>query len=67
MGSPAVTAILEVYDASGRRLRRLSARAGETLVWDGRDAGGRRQAPGVYLYRLEVGAQRRRGRVVVLQ
>jgi hypothetical protein len=48
---------LEVFDPMGRRVRVLSdgsLPAGETrVIWDGRDAGGRPVAAGVYLYRLE--------------
>jgi hypothetical protein len=46
---------LEVFDVSGRRLRRVSehASAGSHVwVWDGRDDSGRPVGAGVYLARL---------------
>jgi len=43
-----------VYDAGGRLLRRLPARAA-TATWDGRDAGGHELPAGVYLIRFEGG------------
>ena len=47
---------LEILDLSGRRIRVLEDReftAGtHGIAWDGRDAAGRRTAPGVYLARL---------------
>ena len=49
---------LAVYDQQGRRLRTLLAGAqpaGErTVVWDGRDEGGREVASGIYFVRCEV-------------
>ncbi len=49
---------LGVFDAAGRRVRVLvdgeALAAGDHLVaWDGRDAGGRSAAAGLYFYRLE--------------
>ena len=57
-GTPRVT----VYDARGRRLARLLAGtpypAGEhSVTWDGSDDRGRPAASGVYLVRLETGAE----------
>jgi flagellar hook assembly protein FlgD len=48
---------LEVYDMSGRLVKRLedseSPEAGEySIEWDGRDASGSLVPDGVYLYRL---------------
>lgn len=49
--------VLDVYDAGGRRVRRLAAgvfRAGaHAIAWDGRDDRGRPCGPGVYFARLE--------------
>ena len=46
---------VEVFDASGRRVRTLfdgtSTRGSMDLAWDGRDESGRRTAAGVYLIR----------------
>lgn len=50
---------LAVYDVAGRVVRRLVDReqtAGrQSVVWDGRDDGGRAAASGVYLYRIRAG------------
>lgn len=50
---------LRVYDLAGRVVRTLldgEMPAGEQHVaWDGTDGGGRRVAPGMYLYRLRAG------------
>lgn len=47
---------LDVYDVSGRLVRRLAGTAGEpgtgTAVWDGVDARGRPAPPGIYLVHL---------------
>lgn len=57
---------IDVFDASGRRVRRVVdgwQPAGEgRATWDGRDAGGARVSPGIYFARLE-GA----GRALVLR
>jgi hypothetical protein len=60
-------AVLEVYDAAGRRVRVLGARGVaiglHALMWDGRDAAGRETAPGVYFYRLRAPGVDRRGKL----
>ncbi|MBD3337390.1 MAG: T9SS type A sorting domain-containing protein [Candidatus Eisenbacteria bacterium] len=52
-------AVLRVVSPSGRTVRVLSrtpAAAGRhSLVWDGRDAGGKTAPPGIYFIRLEAG------------
>ena len=62
---------LEVFGLDGRRLRVLrdeSAAAGEREVfWDGRDAAGRRMAPGVYLARLDYRSGSLVRRLVILE
>lgn len=67
----AAAARLTVFDIQGRRVRELAGGifpAGEHLAtWDGRDEEGRRCAGGVYLYRLEQGAERATGRVVLIR
>ena len=60
------TAALWVFDLAGRRVAVIRGRSGSRLVWDGKDRGGRRVAPGLYLYRMEVGRHRQEGKVVVL-
>jgi murein DD-endopeptidase MepM/ murein hydrolase activator NlpD len=62
-------ATLSIYTPSGRLLRRLQAgpfAAGPgTLVWDRRDARGRRVPAGSYLYRVEGTGLDRSGKLVV--
>ena len=62
-----LAATLSVFDQSGRRVAMVRGRSGSQLVWDGKDGAGRLASPGLYLYRMEVGKQRRDGRVVVLR
>ena len=49
-------AVLDVFDVKGRRVQRVFEGAlpagAHRVVWDGRDAGGRVVASGVYFYRL---------------
>ena len=53
---------LEVYSATGQRVRQLMrgrVRAGEfEAAWDGRDERGWWVASGVYYYKLQVGERR---------
>ena len=59
---------VDVCDASGRVLRRLSSEAREAgtsaVTWDGRDGAGRVAAAGVYFVRVASGAETRSVRVV---
>ncbi len=49
-------ALLVLYHVSGRAVRTLPMRAGETGVrWDGRDASGHESPAGVYMARLDAG------------
>jgi hypothetical protein len=61
---------LDIYDATGRVVRRLSLGsrpAGRhSIEWDGRDEGGRPLPTGVYLVRMLVDGTVRSGRVVVI-
>ena len=59
---------IEVYDVSGRRLRRfgLGAGADGVLSWDGRDESGHRLPAGLYFARLTSGSLRAQARVVLL-
>jgi choice-of-anchor B domain-containing protein len=63
-------ALLEIFDARGRRLRTLLApglRSGRhALAWDGRDVAGRRAPSGVYFYLLQSRSWTARGRITVL-
>jgi hypothetical protein len=64
-----VPVALEIFDLSGRRLRRLElgplGSGSQSGTWDGRDEAGQLAAPGLYLYRLHVeadtGAEHRQG------
>jgi hypothetical protein len=62
---------LDVFDAQGRRVRRLASgtmTAGlHALEWDGRDGAGARARPGVYLVRLAHPEGRIERRVVALE
>ncbi len=62
---------LTVHDVSGRVVTSLIdgwMNAGEhTVVWNGRDATGRRAASGVYFARLESGGDVVNGRIVLLE
>ena len=64
---PGVTARLSIFDVAGRRVALVQAPAGRRLVWDGNGASGRRAPAGIYLYRVEVGTNRREGRLVVMR
>jgi hypothetical protein len=55
-GAPGEPGRLWIFSAAGRRLR--SFRAGQTVVWDGRDEAGRTTPAGVYVLVLELGGRR---------
>ena len=60
-----------MFDVRGRLLREL-ARPGlrpgsHEVVWDGKDAHGRRLPGGVYYYELRAADLRARGRVTLVQ
>src|SRR4029453_8090032 len=63
--SRAGAAVLEVFDARGRRIRTITApglgAGAHSVAWDGRDASGRSLPSGVYLYEIRSGAWRGRG------
>ncbi len=67
----AVAHHLDVYDARGRLVRRLSdgvlAAGRHEVVWDGRDDQGAPAAAGVYLYRLAYGDERLAGKMVLVK
>ncbi len=55
-GSETILEVRSITGAVVRRLRQEPATPGlHTVVWDGRDTGGRPVASGVYLYQLKVG------------
>jgi len=60
---------LEIFDVGGRLMQRLvegrQAPGRYTVVWDGRDAGGRPAAGGVYFIRLTSDDMRARHRIVL--
>jgi hypothetical protein len=62
---------VKVYDVRGRQVRRLHAAneaAGTlTMIWDGRDNGGRRLGSGVYWARVETAAGRLTSRMVLVK
>lgn len=56
---------VELFDPSGRRIRRLSVPPGQGFLrWDGRDESGNDPGSGVYLYRVRMGDWERSGKVV---
>lgn len=70
LGSPTRVSLL-LFDAGGRVVRRLHAGVLEagmhSVTWDGRDEGGRLQAPGIYLARAEIGGVISSTRIVRLR
>lgn len=56
----------EIYDLSGRRLRRFFAAGNGVAIWDGRDDGGNLVKPGVYFVRAWAGGRAAVTRVVLL-
>ncbi|HEY3216725.1 MAG TPA: two-component regulator propeller domain-containing protein [Candidatus Eisenbacteria bacterium] len=56
----------EIYDVSGRRLRRFVASANGQVIWDGRDESGDLVRPGIYLVRAEAGGHQAVARVALL-
>ncbi|HET7379358.1 MAG TPA: hypothetical protein VFJ24_04880, partial [Gaiellales bacterium] len=60
-----VPGTLEVFDVSGRRVRRLDGDVRTGFFWDGRDATGARLASGVYVLRVATALGRWTGRSVL--
>ena len=61
---------LAIHDVSGRLVRSILAERGvgtHALLWDGRDAGGRVVAGGVYPYVLRAGGRTLRGQAVLVK
>jgi dipeptidyl aminopeptidase/acylaminoacyl peptidase len=61
------SATLSIYDAAGRRVAQIRGRSGAKLVWSGKNSSGMLVQPGIYLYRMEIGKQRREGKIVVVR
>jgi hypothetical protein len=63
--------ILEVYELSGRMVRTLvdspQPAGPQRVIWHGDDARGRRVAPGVYFYRLEMNGETHTLKTVMLR
>ena len=63
--------VLRIYGPSGRRVRTLVNEARpagrQTVQWDGTRDDGVEVPAGVYLYQVEAGAERVRGKVVVVR
>jgi WD40-like Beta Propeller Repeat len=64
---PGATAVLTIYDLSGRQVALIRGSAGSRLVWDGRMPTGRPAPGGVYLYHLDVARARMDGKLVLLR
>jgi hypothetical protein len=62
---------ISIYDAAGSLVRRLlqqtQTAGSHSIIWNGRDDGGRRAASGTYFYRLEAGSENGSGRMVLLR
>ena len=62
---------LEIYDASGRRIRALASgymvAGAHSVAWDGRDNAGRLVASGVYFCRLRAGDLRATKKMILLK
>ena len=56
-----------VFDLAGRRIASIEGRVGAPLVWDGKGADGNLVAPGIYIYRVMNGRDRRDGKVVIVR
>jgi len=60
-------AVVRIYTVTGRLVRRLVADGERTLLWDRCSESGARVAPGVYLYRADMGPERwQRGRLILV-
>lgn len=62
---------IAVYTATGQLVRTIfdeERPAGRYMIgWDGRDAGGRRVAAGIYFFQADMAGQRRSGRLTVVR
>ncbi len=62
---------LRIYSPAGRLVKTLVngvVKGGEhTIIWDGRDNGGRETASGIYFYKLEAGEEKKTKKMVLLR
>ena len=62
---------MDIYDASGRRVRRFggeTARADYVRIeWDGRNDAGDRATPGIYFYRAVAGSMTATRKAILLE
>jgi hypothetical protein len=63
---------IEIFDASGRRVRRLVCnewflQGGQTIPWDARNDAGKMVPSGVYFYRFETGFYTEAGKIAVVR
>jgi len=65
--APGVPARLDIFDLTGRKVSEVRGLSGKRLEWNGIDRSGRRVQPGIYLYRLDVGRERRDGKFVLVR
>jgi hypothetical protein len=64
---PGATAELTVFDLAGRRVATIRGPSNGTVIWNGISADGRPAKGGLYLYRLEIGAERHEGKFVLVR
>jgi hypothetical protein len=68
---PALAYRVEIYDAAGRVVRhldeKLAAPGLNEVIWNGKDDQGASVGSGVYLYRLELGAERLVSKMVLVK
>jgi hypothetical protein len=57
----------EIFDLSGRRLRRFRISANGQAIWDGKDGQGHPVKPGLYFVRAAAGGRHAQARVIVLR
>ncbi len=55
---------ITIFDVTGRQVAELGSKGSSVVVWNGRDAAGRRVPAGVYFYRMTDDAQNVGGRLV---
>lgn len=65
------SAVLEIFDVAGRRVRVISASSlpagASEFTWDGADDSGKRQSSGMYLARLSAGGEQSTQRLMMVE